>query len=194
MMQAVWEPPYQNRFGKDGLRHLRNGCNAIRMSHNPPAPNLLDLCDKMGFLVIDEAFDEWEGPKNKWWQGHNVYPPKHYGYSEDFPEWHERDLRAMVLRDRNHPSIILWSIGNEIDYPNDPYCHPYFKTMTGNNDANKPAKEKEYDPNKPNAERLVTISRRLVEIVRDCDKTRPLQQPLPFPNCRTLRDIPTLTS
>ena len=69
------------------------GCNAIRMSHNPPDPKLLDLCDEMGFLVMDEAFDEWEGCKNKWWQGHNVYPPKHYGYSEDFPQWHEADLK-----------------------------------------------------------------------------------------------------
>ena len=96
------------------------GCNAIRTAHNPPSRPLLDLCDRLGLLVMDEAFDEWEGCKNKWWQGHNVYPPKHFGYAEDFPIWHERDLRAMVERDRNHPSVILWSIGNEIDYPNDP--------------------------------------------------------------------------
>lgn len=51
------------------------GCNAIRMSHNPHMPELYELCDEMGFLVMDEAFDEWEGPKNKWWQGHNVYRP-----------------------------------------------------------------------------------------------------------------------
>src|SRR5690606_22416969 len=149
------------------------GSNAIRMSHNPPAPNLLDLCDQMGFLVIDEAFDEWEGVKNKWSTGHNVYPPKHFGYYEDFPQWSEIDMKEMVLRDRNHPSIIMWSIGNEIDYPNDPYCHPYFETMTGNNDANKPAAERKYDPNKPNAERLVTISKRLVKYVKECDTTRP---------------------
>src|SRR5699024_4670806 len=114
------------------------GANAIRMSHNPPAPDLLNLCDELGFLVIDEAFDEWEGPKNKWSTGHNVYPPKHDGYSEHFPQWGERDLKDFILRDRNHPSIIAWSIGNEIDYPNDPYCHPYFQEMTGNNDKNKP--------------------------------------------------------
>ncbi|MCC2732530.1 hypothetical protein LK486_18725, partial [Fusicatenibacter saccharivorans] len=60
--------------------------------------------------------------------------------------------------DRNHPSVILWSIGNEIDYPNDPYCHPLFQTMTGNNDANKPAAERVYNPDRPNAERLKALS------------------------------------
>lgn len=78
------------------------GCNAIRFSHNPPASELLDLCDQMGFLVIDEAFDMWQKRKNK------------YDYHLDFKEWHKRDLEAMVLRDRNHPSVIMWSIGNEI--------------------------------------------------------------------------------
>ncbi|CAM3681662.1 glycoside hydrolase family 2 TIM barrel-domain containing protein [Cohnella lubricantis] len=162
------------------------GCNAIRMSHNPPAPNLLDLCDRMGFLVMDEAFDEWEGVKNKWSTGHNVYPPKHYGYYEDFPQWGETDIKEMVLRDRNHPSIILWSIGNEVDYPNDPYCHPYFDTMTGNNDANKPAAERMYDPNKPNAERLAVIARRLVKYVKECDDTRPVTAALAFPELSNL--------
>lgn len=162
------------------------GCNAIRMSHNPPAPNLLDLCDRMGFLVIDEAFDEWEGVKNKWSVGHNVYPPKHFGYYEDFPQWGEADIKEMVLRDRNHPSIILWSIGNEVDYPNDPYCHPYFETMTGNNDANKPAAERKYDPNKPNAERLTVIAKRLVKYVKECDTTRPVTAALAFPELSNL--------
>ncbi len=78
------------------------GCNAIRFSHNPPASDLLDLCDQMGFLVIDEAFDMWQKRKNR------------YDYHLDFKEWHKKDIAAMVLRDRNHPSIIMWSIGNEV--------------------------------------------------------------------------------
>ena len=78
------------------------GCNAIRTSHNPPAPELLELCDKMGFLVMDEAFDEWKVQKCK------------NGYHLLFDEWAEKDLRAMIRRDRNHPSVILWSIGNEV--------------------------------------------------------------------------------
>jgi beta-galactosidase len=78
------------------------GCNAIRTSHNPPAPELLDLCDRMGILVMDEAFDEWKRSKTM------------FGYGQFFDEWGERDLKDMIRRDRNHPSIILWSIGNEI--------------------------------------------------------------------------------
>ena len=78
------------------------GCNAIRFSHNPPASEYLDLCDQMGFLVIDEAFDMWQKRKNK------------FDYHLEFKEWHKKDLEAMVLRDRNHPSVIMWSIGNEI--------------------------------------------------------------------------------
>ena len=78
------------------------GVNGIRTSHNPPAPELLDLCDKMGFIVMDEAFDMWKKAKTK------------YDYSLDWDQWHARDLQDQILRDRNHPSIFMWSIGNEI--------------------------------------------------------------------------------
>lgn len=78
------------------------GCNAIRTAHNPPAPQFLDLCDEMGFLVIDEAFDMWHKKKNK------------FDYSRDFKDWYKKDLEDMVLRDRNHPAVFMWSIGNEI--------------------------------------------------------------------------------
>lgn len=162
------------------------GCNAIRMSHNPHTPELYTLCDVLGFFVIDEAFDEWEGPKNKWWQGHNVYPPKNQGYYTAFPAWHERDLTDMILRDRNHPSVILWSIGNEIDYPNDPYCHPSFVSMpgscvTGNNDANKPEAERMYNPARPNAERLAVLAKHLCDIAKTVDTTHPVTLAAAFP-------------
>ncbi len=161
------------------------GCNALRTAHNPPSSDLLDLCDRMGLLVMDEAFDEWEGAKNKWWQGHNVYPPKRFGYAEDFPMWHKADLEAMVLRDRNHPSIILWSIGNEIDYPNDPYVTPLFDEVLGNNDANKPAQERKYDDKKPDARRLTKVAKKLVDIVHAVDSTRPVLSALSFPELST---------
>lgn len=173
---------------RDRLVKLKEcGTNALRTSHNPPDPTLLDLCDSLGFITMDEAFDEWEGPKNKWWQGHNVYPPKRFGYFEDFPLWGEKDIKAMVLRDRNHPCVFMWSIGNEVDYPNDPYCHPSFSSMTGNNDANKPEIERMYDPNKPNAERLAIIASKLVAWVKECDPTRPVTAALAFPelSCNT---------
>ncbi|MFT3888738.1 MAG: glycoside hydrolase family 2 TIM barrel-domain containing protein [Arachnia sp.] len=157
------------------------GCNAVRMAHNPHDPELYALCDALGFYVVDEAFDEWENPKNKWWQGHNVYPPKHQGYAKDFPAWHERDLVNMVDAHKNHPSVIAWSIGNEIDYPNDPYVHPLFETMTGNNDANKPEAERIYDPHRPDIRRLTTIAARLVDIVEARDATRPVTLAAAFP-------------
>jgi beta-galactosidase len=94
--EAVWE----RRLSI--LRAM--GCNAIRTSHNPYAAEFLDLCDRMGFLVMAEAFDEWRIPKGQ----------IRYGYHLYFDEWHERDVKAMLHRDRNHPSIVLWSAGNEI--------------------------------------------------------------------------------
>ena len=157
------------------------GTNAIRMSHNPHMDELYELCDELGFMVMDEAFDEWEAPKNKWSTGHNVYPPKHQGYYEDFPQCHEEDLLAMVLRGRNHPSVILWSIGNEIDYPNDPYCHPLFTSMTGNNDKNKPAAERMYNPDKPNAERLAVLAAMLAGKLRQMDDSHPITLAAAFP-------------
>jgi beta-galactosidase len=85
------------------LRVLKEmGCNAIRTSHNPVAPEFLDLCDKMGFLVMDEIFDEWKRGKVK------------FGYNNYFDEWADKDVVSFIHRDRNHPSVVLWSAGNEI--------------------------------------------------------------------------------
>lgn len=94
---------------RERLRLLKAmGCNAIRTSHNPSAPEFLDLCDEMGFLVMDEAFDAWESGKVK--NDYHLY----------FDEWSQRDVTDQIHRDRNHPSIVLWSAGNEIpDQTND---------------------------------------------------------------------------
>ncbi|MBE2215724.1 MAG: glycoside hydrolase family 2 protein [Opitutaceae bacterium] len=94
---------FNTRAAERQLEILRDmGCNAIRISHNPPAPELLELTDRMGFLVIDESFDVWERKKT---------PLDHHLF---YPDWHEQDMRALVRRDRNHPSVIMWSIGNEV--------------------------------------------------------------------------------
>jgi beta-galactosidase len=108
------------------------GVNGIRTSHNPPAPELLELCDRMGFIVMDEAFDMWKRKKTE------------FDYHLDWDEWHKRDLEDMVLRDRNHPSIFIWSIGNEV-------------MEQWNNDSN-----------------AGPIARELAEIIKRLDKTRPI--------------------
>ena len=108
------------------------GVNAIRTSHNPPAPELLDLADRMGFIVMDEAFDMWKKEKTK------------YDYHLDWDQWHKRDLEDLVLRDRNHPSVFIWSIGNEIS-----------EQWGGNPEAG-------------------IIGKELSAIVRSLDKTRPI--------------------
>lgn len=102
-----------NKVLERRLKILKDmGCNAIRTAHNPPSATLLDLCDKMGFMVMDEAFDEWI---ESWPFGNKVKEGKaKYGYHLYFDEWAEKDLTELIKRDRNHPSVILWSVGNEI--------------------------------------------------------------------------------
>jgi beta-galactosidase len=131
------------------------GVNAIRCSHNPPAPEFLDLCDAMGFLVMDEAFDEWTGGKHKWIVGHNVGTAGTDGYHSDFDKWADIDITDMVVRDRNHPSIIMWSIGNEVDYTNDPFP--------------------------PNSPALPPVAERLIKDVKAVDTTRPVTAACAFP-------------
>jgi beta-galactosidase len=109
------------------------GVNGIRTSHNPPAPELLDLCDQMGILVMDEAFDMWTKKKTD------------FDYSLDWDAWHKKDLEDMVFRDRNHPSIFIWSIGNEV--------------MEQNNTQNSKG---------------VIIAQELAGIIRNLDLTRPI--------------------
>ena len=104
---AVWNSTaWKRRLGL--LKEM--GCNAIRTSHNPPAPEFLELCDSLGFLVMDEFTDSWTLPLNK----------KPNGYVSLFDEWAEKDLKALIHRDRNHPSVVIWSIGNECEEQLDP--------------------------------------------------------------------------
>ncbi|MGE5795348.1 MAG: glycoside hydrolase family 2 TIM barrel-domain containing protein, partial [Ignavibacteria bacterium] len=109
------------------------GVNGIRTSHNPPAPELLELCDKMGFIVMDEAYDMWKKKKTE------------YDYALNWDEWHGRDLEDMVLRDRNHPSVFIWSIGNEV--------------------------VEQWDKNDSSGS---VIAKELVSIIRNLDATRPI--------------------
>ncbi len=102
------------------------GCNAIRTSHNPPAPELPELCDRMGFLMEVEAFDTWRINK------------KPLDYSVIFDAWHEEDLRSMVRRDRNHPSVIIWSIGNEVPDQSNPWLAQNLRSIVKKEDNTRP--------------------------------------------------------
>ena len=137
------------------------GCNGIRCSHNPPSPILLDLCDRMGFLVMDEAFDMWRRRKTD------------RDYARFFDDWYERDLTDMILRDRNHPSIVLWSIGNEVleqwsDAKADTLSLEQANLILNmGHSEDQLAKEGEMTVNS-------LITARLAEIIKNLDPTRPV--------------------
>ena len=160
-------PPEVWRRRIESLKAM--GANAIRMSHKPQAPIVYDLCDELGMLVMDEGSDEWEFPKRKWIKGWNKGEPGYQGTADFFEEWIERDITDIVRRDRNHPSVFLWSVGNEVDYPNDPYSHPVLdgssisQPMFGG-----------YDPKRPHAERIGKIAKRLAACIRAVDSSRPV--------------------
>ncbi len=157
---------------KQRLETLKSlGVNAIRCSHNPQAPVFYAYCDSLGLMVMDEASDEWEFPKRKWIEGWNRGKPGFDGTSDFFEEWIERDVTDMVRRDRTHPSVILWSVGNEVDYPNDPYSHPILDTPddTGMTQAQYGG----YDPTAPRAERIGEIADRLSKAIKRYDTSRP---------------------
>ena len=137
------------------------GCNGIRCSHNPPSPILLDLCDRMGFLVMDEAFDMWRRRKTD------------RDYARFFDEWYERDLTDLVVRDRNHPSIVLWSIGNEVleqwsDAKADTLSLEQANLILNmGHSEDQLAQEGEMSVNS-------LITARLAEVIRNLDPTRPI--------------------
>lgn len=156
---------------KSRLQTLKEiGVNAIRTSHNPQAPVLYALCDELGLLVLNEAYDEWEFNKRKWMVGWNVGVPDFVGSSDIFADWGEKDLEDMVRRDRNHLSVFGWSIGNEVDYPNDPYSHPI---LGGEETGFGQATYGGYKKEAPDAMRLGSIAKRLVAAVKKYDNSRP---------------------
>lgn len=110
------------------------GCNSLRTSHNPPAPELLELADQMGFLVWDEAFDCWKKGKRKW------------DYNKLYDEWHEKDLKALVHRDRNHPSVFIWSIGNEVMNQRDVEMTKHLADIVRGEDPTRPVSNGYNDP------------------------------------------------
>ena len=146
------------------------GVNAIRSSHNPPAPELLNMCDTMGIIVMDESFDMWRRKKTQ------------NDYARFFDEWHERDLSDLILRDRNHPCVLMWSIGNEVL---EQWSNAEADTLTleqanlilnAGHDASMLAKDGELS-----VQSLMT--QHLAEIVRRYDTSRPItagcQEPSP---------------
>ncbi len=145
------------------------GCNGIRTSHNPPAPELLDLCDEMGFIVQDEAFDMWRKRKTT------------YDYSLYFNEWHEKDLHDFIVRDRNHPSIFMWSIGNEVlEQWTDTHADTLSLAeanliLNFGHSADKLAKAGEMTVNS-------LLTAKLADFVRDLDSTRPITAGCNEPN------------
>lgn len=110
------------------------GCNALRTSHNPPAPELLELADQMGFLVWDEAFDAWKNGKKK------------NDYNKLYDEWHEKDLKALVHRDRNHPCVFIWSIGNEVMNQRDVEMTKHLADIVRSEDPTRPVSNGYNDP------------------------------------------------
>lgn len=147
------------------------GVNAIRTSHNPQATDLYNLCDEMGILVLNEMYDEWVFPKRKWLEGWNVGTPGFQGSFDIFKEWSETDLADLVRRDRNHLSVFAWSIGNEVDYPNDPYSHP---VLGGEKAGFTQASYGGYNPDAPDAMELGDIAKRLTKVVKAYDLSRPV--------------------
>ena len=154
---AVYEDALHRKLTK--LKAM--GVNAIRSSHNPPAPELLNMCDTMGFIVMDESFDMWRRRKTQ------------NDYARFFDQWHERDLTDLVLRDRNHPCILMWSIGNEVL---EQWSSAEADTLTleqanlilnAGHDASTLAKDGEMSVN-------TLLADHLADIVRRYDTTRPI--------------------
>ncbi len=176
---------------KRRLQKLKDaGCNAIRTAHNPPSEEFLDLCDEMGFLVQDEAFDEWDNPKDKR-NNYNQQKAEEVtrGYTEHIHEWAEKDIKNMVRRDKNHPSIVMWSIGNEIEW-----TYPSYRSVgywEDIKDVDYYYDEPPYSPEEikakfkkaqPDNYELAAMAKNLSKWVKDIDTTRPVTANLVIPS------------
>lgn len=160
------------------------GVNAIRTGHHTASKEFIELCDEMGFLVQEESFDEWMMPKDKR-RNFSQKGPVDYiteGYSNDFAEWAERDLKAMLMRDKNNPSIFQWNIGNEIEW-----SYPHYLLSTGYIKNGKPVSsmsepptitpeesKKIFETFKTDKPKLADTAAELAAWVRDIDLSRPV--------------------
>lgn len=159
------------------------GVNAIRMAHNPHSPDLMDVCDEMGMLVMNEFFDEWHNPKGKSIEYLGDEAASHSvssGYSDVFFEWAEKDLKDLIRRDYNHPSVIMWSIGNEIEWTFPAYSQTYSE-VEGEIREYKDAPTYETSVIKPVFDRitggidsLTIVASQLSKWVKEMDTTRPV--------------------
>ncbi|TAP30583.1 glycoside hydrolase family 2 protein [Alteromonas sp. KUL17] len=184
---AVPEDVWRRRL----VRLKEAGVNAIRMSHNPASKTLMDLCDELGFLVQAEIFDEWDYPKDKrlnQQERHDDYISR--GYADWFQSHAHKDLNAAVLRDRNHPSLIMWSIGNEIEW-----TYPRYAASTGYFDMNAngnyfytlpPISSQEIKQRFESGEKgtytLADTAKKLSSWVKELDTTRPVIANLILPS------------
>ncbi len=175
------------------MRLKEAGCNAIRTAHNPPSEAFLDLCDRMGFLVQDEAFDEWDNPKDKR-NNYNQQKAEEVtkGYTQHIKTWAEEDIKTMVRRDRNHPSIVMWSIGNEIEW-----TYPAYRAVGYWEEQNKSRGIDYYYDEPPYGQdaikekfsqmdtakyKLATMAKNLSKWVKQEDTTRPVTGNLVIPS------------
>ena len=175
--KAIWE------YRVDKLKSI--GCNAIRMAHNPHSVELMEVCDEKGILVMAEAFDEWMVPKGKnlVYIGDNKASDEiAEAYPVHFDEWAERDLKDLIRRDFNHPSVVMWSIGNEIEWTFPHYSKTY-SDVNGKTGAqgyvntpiydNKTVTEA-FNKNIDGEDELATTAKRLVAWAKEIDTSRPI--------------------
>ncbi|WP_235188623.1 glycoside hydrolase family 2 TIM barrel-domain containing protein [Catenovulum agarivorans] len=185
---AVPKSVWQSRLNK--LKDL--GVNALRLSHNPHDPVLLDLADKMGFVVNAEAFDDWDiaKKKSKEYLGDNKASGEAaISYDVHFNQWAERDIKDLVRRDFNHPSVIMWSIGNEIEWTHPHYPAAVSHTVNGTSYyedapdfAKEPIMQRLKKANPEAVDSLPIIANRLAKYVKEIDTTRPVTAGLTHPS------------